>query len=257
MLLGAALVASLMWPAEVLAEETGADALFRQGVEALRARRYNDAASLFRLSYNMDPRAATMCNLALTEERARRYTAARDAYNQCARDDRDGRYRQHALDRASALDRQINSQSRQPTYRQPQPQPRQPAAYPQPTPSQQPQPEPRRQRHTLAWVGLSSALLGLGSIGTAIGLHVWASNVHDELWDEYEDQIPAGSAAAARVERGSTGVTVAIALYAVGGVLTATGVILAVLDAAGVGGQASSGSRYALRFTPNGLSVLF
>lgn len=252
---GVVLVASLSWPTEVIAEESGADALFRQGVEALRARRYNDAASLFRLSYNMDPRAATMCNLALTEERARRLTAARDAYNQCARDDRDGRYRRHALDRASDLDRQIRSQSRQPTYSQPQP--RQPTPHPQQQPSQRPQPQPRRQRHTLAWVGLGSALLGLGSIGTAIGLHVWASNVHDELWNEYEDQIPAGSAAAARVERGRTGVTVAIALYAVGGVITAAGVLLAVLDAAGVGSRASSGSRYALRFTPNGLSVSF
>lgn len=252
MLLGAALVASLSWPVEVLAEESGADALFREGVEALRARRYNDAASLFRLSYNMDPRAATMCNLALTEERARRLTAARDAYNQCARDDRDGRYRRHALDRASDLDRQIRSQSRQP-----QPQPRQPVAYPQQQPTQPQQPQPRRQGHTLAWVGLGGALLGLGSLGTAIGLHVWASNVHDELWSEYEDQIPEGSAAAARVERGRTGVTVAIALYAVGGVITAAGVLLALLDAAGVGGSASSGSRYALRLTPNGLSVSF
>lgn len=251
MVLGGALCVLIMGPVEVHAEESGADALFNQGVRSLRSNQYDDAAALFRLSYEMEPRAATMCNLALTYERQRRYTQARDSYRRCASDDREGRYRGHALERAGELDRQIAARSR-PT----QPAPQQQVTYnPNQPPTQQPQ--PRRNRHILAWVGLGSSLLGLGSLGTAIGLHVWANNVHEELWDEYEDQIPAGSPAADRVERGRTGVNAAIALYAVGAVLTATGLLLAVLDAAGVGAHASLGSRYALRLTPNGMSLTF
>jgi len=247
----------LLCPVNASAEESGADALFRRGVEALRARRYDDAAALFRLSYDMEPRASTMCNLALTHERAGRLQQAAQSYRQCASIDREGRYRDHALRQADELDQRMRASAR-PTYTRPQPQPQPPpTGYMQTQPPQQQEPQPRRQTHTLAWVGLGGTLLALGSLGTAIGLHVWANGVHDDLWTEYERQIPEGSSAADRVERGRTGVNVAIALYAVGAVLGGVSVLLVILDAMGVGGRASLGSRYALRLAPDGLALVF
>ena len=81
-----------------------AEEAFRSAVDALREERFDDAASAFDTSYQLEPRAETACNLALTYDRWPGHEeAAIDAYLRCARDDRSGRFRDHALARASAL----------------------------------------------------------------------------------------------------------------------------------------------------------
>ena len=87
------------------APPSGAEDLFRRGVEALKAERYSDAASLFRTSYNMEKQAATQCNLALTYERWGGHEAhALEAYRLCAAEDETGRFRDHALEKVAALE---------------------------------------------------------------------------------------------------------------------------------------------------------
>ncbi len=198
----------------------------------MRARQYGEAENYFRLSYSRAPRAATMCNLALTYERSNRDREALDSYRRCAADDTDGRFRDHASERALALERRLNARSRpQP---QPQPQP-QPGVYPQPQP--QPQPQPRREPHTLGWIGLGVGVLALGGLGAGIGLNVWTNGIYDELEASYANEIPEGSSGHDRLLQGESGVNAAIALYVVGGILGGVSALLLVLEAAGVGRQ--------------------
>jgi tetratricopeptide (TPR) repeat protein len=266
----ATLLAALAWPSAAAAEgSAGADELFRQGVRALREGRYDDATSLFRLSYEMEPQAATMCNLALTHERAGRDRDALEAYRRCAEDDTTGRYRGHALERADELQRRLGATPEPLALRQPQPryQPRpQPRYRPQPqpqayvAPTQPPgtyTPQPRRRSHTLSWVGLGVGVLSLGCFGGAIGLHVWATDTYDYLTSEYEGtQIPEGSGDADMVERGGNAVNGAIALYVVGSVLGGVALVLFILDAAGVE-TGNQGTRIGLRPAADGLALVF
>ncbi len=77
---------------------------FRRGVEALRALDYAAAATAFQESYAASPKAAAMCNLALTYDRWGGHVAdAIESYRKCAEDDSSGRFRDHALERARQL----------------------------------------------------------------------------------------------------------------------------------------------------------
>jgi hypothetical protein len=98
------LVAAGAGPALAERAATGAEDLFRRGVEALEAGRYADAASLFRLSYSMQPRVEAQCNLGVTFERwAGHDREALEAYDRCAAEDDTGQFRQHAIERSAAL----------------------------------------------------------------------------------------------------------------------------------------------------------
>jgi hypothetical protein len=104
----AAVTASRLAPAEQEPSEIGADELFDRGVEALRAKRHADAASLFRLSYGMKRRAATQCNLALTyEEWGGHDREALEAYRRCAAEDDSGRFMAQALEKAQAIEARL------------------------------------------------------------------------------------------------------------------------------------------------------
>lgn len=95
-------VALLLGCAVARADE--APALFKRGVEALRAKDFAAAAMAFQQSYAQSPKAATMCNLALTYDRWAGHVAeAIESYRKCAEDDESGRFRDHALERARQL----------------------------------------------------------------------------------------------------------------------------------------------------------
>lgn len=85
-------------------DEPSAAALFKRGVQALRAQDFAAASAAFQQSYTLSPKAATMCNLALTYDRWGAHLAeAVEAYRKCAEDDDAGRFRDHALVRAREL----------------------------------------------------------------------------------------------------------------------------------------------------------
>lgn len=88
-----------------LAESAGGpQELFRLGVQALNESRYADAASMFRLSNDMERNVETTCNLALTYERWGGHDAqALETYQACAAEDTTGRFRPHAEARIVAL----------------------------------------------------------------------------------------------------------------------------------------------------------
>jgi len=78
-------------------------ALFRRGVAALREGRHADAERAFLASYEADPRTATLCNLAVTYDEWPKPREAADTYERCAAADTEGRYRDHANERARTL----------------------------------------------------------------------------------------------------------------------------------------------------------
>ena len=103
---GAAITLVLLACAAGRADEPApaAMALFKRGVEALRAKDYEAASSAFQQSYALSPKAAAMCNLALTYDRWEGHLAdAVESYRKCAEDDDSGRFRDHALERAREL----------------------------------------------------------------------------------------------------------------------------------------------------------
>jgi hypothetical protein len=82
----------------------GPEELFRLGVKALNESRYADAASMFRLSNDMERSVETTCNLALTYDRWAGHDAqAIETYQACAAEDTSGRFRPHAEERIAAL----------------------------------------------------------------------------------------------------------------------------------------------------------
>ena len=252
----ATLLAALMVlaPARARGEAAGAAELYRQGVEAFEEGNYDDAASLFRLSYEMDSRAATMCNLALAYDRWEDHEQqALEAYRRCAEEDAEGRFRDHALERSAVLRRQLEARgggageggtSAPPDTTEPEggglsgsggEGAGSDSGQGGEGPSGEP---PRRGRRRglvidrpLLWAGVGTGAVALASFATAIGLHVWTAGIHDDLDSEYGDQpIPPESAAADRLGRGETGVGAALGLYIVGGVLAALAAVLVVID---------------------------
>lgn len=81
-----------------------ADDYFQQGVEALRTGDPERATTLFEKSYALQPRAATLCNLALAYDHWDEHeTLAAETYDRCAEEDRSGRFRAHARERAREI----------------------------------------------------------------------------------------------------------------------------------------------------------
>jgi hypothetical protein len=114
----------------VVAQADDAAALFKRGVESLRAQDYAAAATAFQQSYALSPKEATMCNLALTYDRWPGHVAdAIESYRKCAEDDTSGRYRDHALERARQLREQLAATAPSPEE-------------PRPAPKVEPKPEP-------------------------------------------------------------------------------------------------------------------
>jgi hypothetical protein len=109
---------------------SGPEELFRLGVQALNESRYADAASMFRLSNDMERRVETTCNLALTYERWGGHDAqALETYVACASEDATGQFRPHAEERIAALRARLR-----PPAPQPAPAPSVPSMPPQMTP---------------------------------------------------------------------------------------------------------------------------
>jgi hypothetical protein len=165
-----------------------APALFKRGVDALRAQDYAAAATAFQQSYALSPKEATMCNLALTYDRWPGHVAeAIESYRKCAEDDTSGRFRDHALVRARQLREQLAAtppveKTAPPVEDEPQPRaepPKQqeppPVATPAPPPVAAVQAAPPRP-HTRSFFrdpgAVSLTALGVAGIAAGIGVAV-------------------------------------------------------------------------------------
>jgi hypothetical protein len=181
---GAALLVLLCAVAD--AEEPSAPQLFKRGVEALRAEDYAGAAAAFAQSYALSPKAATVCNLALTYDRWSGHVAeAIESYRKCAEDDASGRFRDHALERAREL-RALVAATPKPepppppppveeTKPPPPPPPPAPAPVVAPPPvvvAAPPPPERRARPFFKDPAACVLAALGVAAVGTGVGLVV-------------------------------------------------------------------------------------
>lgn len=239
----ALLLALLFVPLSALAAEPDANALFRQGVDQLRAGNLAAAADAFTRSGALSARAATSCNLALTYDRWPAHEAeALRAYRSCADLDTTGRYRPHALERAHELELlpiriptpapvavpsddapKLALQPPAPVVVTP-PVARSAVPSPQPTTNQ-----PRRS-HGLAIAGGLLGGAGLVCLGAAIGLEVTAQNDLDAIAARSGTQIPAGSSAESEYDSARTKSRAGIGLYAATAILGVAAVSLITVD---------------------------
>jgi hypothetical protein len=224
---------------------------FRAGVAALRAEDYAAAAEAFQRSWELDPRAATMCNLALTFDRWPGHAElAVQAYDRCAQDDASGRFRDHAIERSRVLRDELSRGGAVPPDRPP---PDRPGGAPDPFVGQASPPpgagapppgnawaitaeqaaaEPERS-HGLLYGGLVAA--GLGAIAFGIGAALILDAAADEAYlaREYDDgriPIPRDSAHADLLSSAESQASTGVILYVVSGALAALGATLIIID---------------------------
>jgi hypothetical protein len=263
-MLFAVVVATSLAPTATYAQEN-ARALFRRGVAALREGRHADAERAFLASYEADPRTATLCNLAVTYDEWPKPREAADTYERCAAADTEGRYRDHANERARALREAIAAEEAQHaangantngantsgTNGNPEPSVVEPAPSPfvDPPPSsndgsstgasgppivEHTRPVEARRGHGLALAGSVVAALGAGLAGTGAYFAGQSRDARAELDARHPGEgpvvLPDGSDDAALLEDARRDRRVAIGTYASGAALGALGVTLIVLD---------------------------
>ena len=227
--------------------EPDAQASFETGVRELRAERFDEAVQAFQRAYDLDPRAETACNLALTFDRWEGHKEdAIDAYLRCAQDDESGRYRDHALARASTLRSQRRPAAAEELPTEvPEPPPPEVEAPEPPAPEVEapvapgsaveppsPAPPPPPRSRTLLIVGGITAVVGLGGVaGGAVSAAKGNARV-DELRVAYPDGIITDPADVGTLDRAEALRSQAIVLYVAGGVVAAAGVAMMAIDLA-------------------------
>lgn len=225
-----ALIATLGAAGVARAQEVdAAQAAFDEGVEHLRAERFEDAARAFRTSYREAPRVEAMCNLALTYDRWGGHAdQALRAYRTCARDDESGRYRGYAERRTAEIERELALAE----ATDPEPDEEAPALEPAPEPAPEPIAPPPEPDHGLLYAGLGVGGAGLVTLGVAIALALDASATVDDLVARLGPMpaIVRGSEDHRRLEDAQTAATASTALYVASGVLLAGAAALVIVD---------------------------
>lgn len=238
-------------PAAAEPLEAEASALFKRGVAALQKNSFALAVDMFKRSYELNPKAATICNLAITYDRWPGHEAdALTAYRTCAEDDRSGRFRDHALERSRTLRTQIPQPDPEP---EPVPEPvHQPPRQPEPVPTPLPppprpiqlappilvpvQPAKRESRHRLLISGGIITGLGVVLLAAGIGTNVKSNQAIDQLnpfvveLDDGSLEIPGDKQSL--YDSAVNNQRAAKALYGTGGVVTAAGVTMMIVGAA-------------------------
>lgn len=232
--------AAVAWMSSMAAAQSNEADLARQrGVEFAQEGRWEEAAAAFHASLDAEPRPESACNLGLTYERwGGHVQAAIDAYQRCAELDRDGRFRDHALERSAALRPQLLREQDSPFVEDPPPPDVTPVEVTpvHVTPVEPTVPVvtgPRHQRTwKLLWAGVISVVVG-GALFA--GGAVAVGNAHD---DEVflNEHFPGGvipstdMESVARYASTLRARKVALGLYIGGGALVGLGVTLILVD---------------------------
>lgn len=230
--------------------------LFEQGVEAMQAERFQQAAEAFRASYDALPRVATMCNLALAYDRWGAYPeVAAESYERCAAEDTSGRFRQHAEQRASELRAELEAGTQPEASTAPAPLPPDPFAGEHgsgtstggaisgggaatggtgsgmtPGGGATAPPAESSRGHGLLWAGAAAGVVSVGSLVAAILLASSAGSDHDYLSDRYPTGVVTDPADQDTLDSGETKATWSLAMYVVAGATGALAAVLVVLD---------------------------
>ncbi len=265
--LGTALALSFVLAAPARAQDQRAQArqLFEQGVSAMDSSNPALASQRFQESYRLFPRASTACNMALSLERTSRGCEAMNWYRQCAALDTAGQFRDHANRQAAALSQQCSNGPQAPN-----PFVSGPEAGGTVQVVESGQPErwvvPRNYDHTMLGVGIPALLLGIGGF---VGGGLAAQAATDEAALIGVDPgtamnpvlLPDDTEAANRYNQATLLSNVAIGLYVTGGILSAIGALLIVIDLGrpGVFGdesaRSSGGATLAIGGRPEGGAV--
>lgn len=251
----ALLVVVLLGHALPLHAQEDSRALFRRGVTALREGRHADAERAFRASYEADPRTATLCNLAVTYDEWPRPREAAETYERCAAADDEGRFRDHANERARALREELarqDTENHPANTDDPENETDSPTETADSVPSPFVDPSPSdstdtplqivettrtvetRRSHGLAIAGSVVAALGAGLAGTGAYFAGQSRDARSELDERHPGEgpivLPEGSDDAEMLEDARRDRRVAIGAYASGAALGALGLTLIVLD---------------------------
>jgi len=216
-----------------------ASSLFKEGVEQLRGGNLPVAADRFKRSQALEPRAATMCNLALTYERWPAHESeAIAAYKSCAELDGSGRFQAHARERARAIEADLIAHPRPKLPPDPTPtptpasEPAPPAPTPEPTvvaPEPPPSP-PSRGSRRLLWASLGTAVGALATLGVGLALVETARSDTDQLEKDHGTVLPPGSAAANELDHLRARAYAGAAFYGVAAALGVTSISLLIAD---------------------------
>ena len=237
-------VLALTWlaAAPLAAQDNQARArqLFEQGVTAMDSGQLGVATQYFQESYQLFPRASTACNMALALERSARACDAQTWYRQCAALDTAGRFRDHANRQAAALQSQCPQAAQaSPFVSGPQVHGTNPQATGQVQVvegGQQMYVHRRGFDHTMLGLGIGALVLGAGGwIGGGLSANEATRQANLISVDPSADPgnptlLPPGSADADAYGQATTFSNLAIGLYVAGGVLSALGAILIVVD---------------------------
>ncbi|MBX3270105.1 MAG: hypothetical protein KF729_07575 [Sandaracinaceae bacterium] len=251
------LIACLLAAAPAAAQDEvappdGSTVLFREGVAHLREGRHAQAVEAFRGSYRLVPRVTTMCNLALAYDGwgAEHRDSALRAYRTCAAEDESGRFRAHALDRVTAIERELALEGGRELP------PEEPREDPRTDGSAEIAPPPRTSPdHALLFAGLGVAGGAAIALGAGIGLALDAQARADALDAAAPDgRIARGSPEARQLDDARALADGATAAYVIAGVLAAASAALVIADVVVTSGDAAP---VALRVTPLGVSGAF
>jgi len=237
------LTVALMALATSAGAQDDAQAAFDEGVRALRMEQYEEAAAAFQRSYDIEAKAETACNLALTYDRWEGHSEeAIDAYLQCAQDDESGRFRDHAIARAAALRSERNpaaaeelppaeggETAEEGTEAEPIAEgPGEDTAVDPATVADAPAPRSR----TLLLIGGATAVVGLALIaGGAVAAGKGRDRI-DQLRIDYPDGVITDAEGAAILNDAESFRSRAIGFYVTGGIVAAAGIALAAIDLA-------------------------
>jgi hypothetical protein len=227
-------ILALALPPAASAQSPGAaaDDMFKRGVEAYRGGNYEKAADLFARAYALDPRPATVCNLALSYDKWGGHEIdAFQAYLKCAEGDSTGRYRAHAFQRARALRETLarsvpdapasDSVSSEPAKAEPAK--TEPAAGTSPLTIRPPS-------RAYLWASAGSAVLGATALTFGIVYTNRARDTADDLEREYGTTIPRGSDGERRLAEARGDRRMGIAFYITSGALGAAAATFLTLE---------------------------
>lgn len=221
----------MLWLSNVAAaQEPESPAAPNRGVELAQQGRWEEAAAAFQASLDADPRPEPACNLGLTYERwGGHVQEAIDAYQRCAELDRDGRFRDHALERSAALRPMLATEPDSPFVSAPPPTDVAPVAPIVPVVTD----GPRNERTwALFWGGVASAVVG-GALFA--GGAVAAGNARDDediLYMRYPEGLidPGDAESTLLLAEAKKSRRVALGLYLGAGTLVGLGVTLMLVD---------------------------
>jgi tetratricopeptide (TPR) repeat protein len=232
--------------------------LYRKGLTQHELGDYEGAIVAFKRAYELTRAPGLLFNIAQSARLKKDYQQARELYRSYLRQLPDARNRADVETLIGQMERILTEQQQAaPAPAAPVEPP--PVAAPSPVtppqvsipPSAADRPPPDRNRgRTLKWTGIVMAAAGAAALIAGIGTGVHALERSSELEQLREQRAPWDEGAQAAYDDGNRSAAASTALYVVGGVLAATGTVLAIVGARKHSAAMRAAARPRLAFAP-------